>query len=64
MKAQVRGMLVPLLDGKVSAKERAALGERLVRANVENREQALLALVSSDDPRLKSCGAYAIGSLE
>ena len=56
-------MLVPLLDGKVSAKERAALGERLVRANVENREQALLALVSSDDPRLKSCGAYAIGTL-
>jgi ATP:ADP antiporter, AAA family len=63
LKAPLRGMLVPLLDGKVSAKERAALGERLVRAKVENREQALLALVSSDDPWLKSCGAYAIGTL-
>jgi AAA family ATP:ADP antiporter len=63
LKAQVRGMLVPLLDGKVSAKERAALGERLVHAKVENREQAVVALVSSDDPWLKSCGAYAIGTL-
>ena len=63
LKAQLRGMLVPLLDGKVSAKERAALGERLVRAKVENREQAVVALVSSDDPWLKSCGAYAIGTL-
>jgi AAA family ATP:ADP antiporter len=63
LKAQVRGMLVPLLDGKVTARERAALGERLVRAKVENREQAVVALISSDDPWLKSCGAYAIGTL-
>jgi len=63
LKAQVRGMLVPLLDGKVTARERAALGERLVRAKVENREQAVVALISSDDPWLKACGAYAIGTL-
>lgn len=34
----------------------------LVRVKVENREQAVVALVSSDDPWLKSCGAYAIGT--
>ena len=63
LKSQLRGMLVPLLDGKVSAKERAAIAERLVRTKVENREQAVAELVASDDPWLKSCGAYAIGTL-
>jgi AAA family ATP:ADP antiporter len=63
LKSQLRGMLVPLLDGKVSPKERAGIAERLVRAKVENREQAVAELVASDDPWLKSCGAYAIGTL-
>ena len=30
---------------------------------VENREEAVAALVGSEDPWLKSCGAYAIGML-
>ena len=63
LKSQLRGMLVPLLDGKVSPKDRAVIAERVVRAKVENREQAVAELVASDDPWLKSCGAYAIGSL-
>jgi AAA family ATP:ADP antiporter len=63
LKSQLRGMLVPLLDGKVSPKERAGIAERLVRAKVENSEQAVAELVASDDPWLKSCGAYAIGTL-
>jgi AAA family ATP:ADP antiporter len=63
LKSQLRGMLVPLLDGKVSSKERAGIAERLVRTKVENREQAVAELVASDDPWLKSCGAYAIGTL-
>jgi hypothetical protein len=63
LKSQLRGMLVPLLDGKVSVKDRAVIAERFVRAKVENREQAVAELVASDDPWLKSCGAYAIGSL-
>jgi hypothetical protein len=54
---------VPLLDGKVSLKDRAVIAERFVRAKVENREQAVAELVASDDPWLKSCGAYAIGTL-
>jgi ATP:ADP antiporter, AAA family len=63
LKSQLRGMLVPLLDGKVSPKDRAVIAERVVRAKVEDREQAVAELVASDDPWLKSCGAYAIGSL-
>lgn len=63
LKSQLRGMLVPLLDGNVSPQDRAAIADRLVRAKVENREQAVAELVASDDPWLKSCGAYAIGTL-
>jgi ATP:ADP antiporter, AAA family len=63
LKSQLRGMLVPLLDGKVSPKERAGIAEHLVHARVESREQAVAELVASDDPWLKSCGAYAIGTL-
>ena len=63
LKSQLRGMLVPLLDGKVSHKERAGIADRYVGAKVENREQAVAELVASDDPWLKSCGAYAIGTL-
>jgi len=62
LKSQLRASLVPLLDGKVSPKERAAIAERFVRAKVESREQAVAELVASDDPWLKSCGAYAIGT--
>lgn len=63
LKSQLRGMLLPLLDGRVSPGEKAAIAERLVRAKVETQEQAVAELVASDDPWLKSCGAYAIGSL-
>jgi ATP:ADP antiporter, AAA family len=63
LKSQLRSVLVPLLDGRVSANERADLANRLVRAKIENREQAVAALVLCEDPWLKSCGAYAIGSL-
>jgi AAA family ATP:ADP antiporter len=63
LKSQLRAMLVPLLDGRVSVAQRAAIADRFVRAKVENQEQAVEALVSSDDPWLRSCGAYAIGTL-
>lgn len=61
LKPQLRAMLVPLLDGKVSARERAIIAESLVRVKVGSREEAVAELVASDDPWLKSCGAYAIG---
>ena len=62
LKSQLRGILLPLLDGKVSEHQRAALADRFVRAKVGNREQAVAELLTSDDPWLKSCGAYAIGT--
>jgi ATP:ADP antiporter, AAA family len=62
LKSQLREMLVPLLDGKVTVSERSRLAQRLVRAKIENQEQAVAALVTSDDPWLRSCGAYAIGT--
>jgi hypothetical protein len=62
LKSQLRAILVPLLDGKVNPKERAVIAERFVRTRVENREQAVAELMASDDPWLKSCGAYAIGT--
>lgn len=62
LKSQLRDMLVPLLDGKITVGERARIANRLVRATIENRENAVAALVSSGDPWLKSCGAYAIGT--
>jgi AAA family ATP:ADP antiporter len=62
LKPQLREMLVPLLDGKITIPERALLAQRLVHAKIENQEQAVAALVNSDNPWLRSCGAYAIGT--
>jgi AAA family ATP:ADP antiporter len=62
LKSQLRATLLPLLDGKVSSKQRALIGERFVRAKISNREEAIAELMTSGDPWLKSCGAYAIGT--
>jgi hypothetical protein len=62
LKSPLRVTLVPLLDGRVTPKERARLADRLVHTKLESREQAVSELVSSEDPWLKSCGVYAIGS--
>ena len=62
LKSALRVTLVPLLDGRVTPKERARLANKLVRTKLESREQAVNELVSSEDPWLKTCGAYAIGS--
>ncbi|MGH9547408.1 MAG: Npt1/Npt2 family nucleotide transporter [Terriglobales bacterium] len=62
LKTQLREMLVPLLDSKVTVSERARLAQRLVHTKIENQEQAVAALVTSDDPWLRSCGAYAVGA--
>jgi hypothetical protein len=42
--------------------QRSAIAERFIRTKVGNREQAVAELLASDDPWLKSCGAYAIGT--
>lgn len=63
LKSQLKDMLVPLLDSKVTIAERAQLARRLVYTEIESQEQAVAELVASNDPWLKSCGAYAIGAL-
>ncbi len=63
LKPQLRAVLVPLLDGDISVEDRVLLANRMIGAKVETREDAVAALVGSDDPWLKSCGAYAIGTL-
>jgi ATP:ADP antiporter, AAA family len=63
LKSQLRDMLVPLLDSKITVTERAQMAHRLVHAKIESLEQAVAILVGSEDPWLKSCGAYAIGTL-
>jgi AAA family ATP:ADP antiporter len=63
LKPQLRGLLVPLLDSEVSVAERVRLANRLVGAGVETQEEAVSMLLLSEDPWLKSCAAYAIGTL-
>jgi ATP:ADP antiporter, AAA family len=60
---RLRSVLVPLLDIGVSVSQRVRLANRLVDAKVESREQAVTALLRSEEPWLKSCGAYAVGML-
>ncbi len=61
LKTQFRRMLVPILDRKVSLAERVSIANRLVPARIESSEQAIAVLVASNDPRLRSCGAHAVG---
>jgi ATP:ADP antiporter, AAA family len=63
LRPQLRSVLVPLLDSRVNVSERVRLANRLVGAKVETRQQAVAALLSSEEPWLKSCGAYAVGML-
>jgi AAA family ATP:ADP antiporter len=63
LKPQLRNALVPLLDSDIGIEERVQRANQLVGASMENREQAVAAMVLSSDPWLKSCGAYAIGTL-
>ena len=63
LKSPLRDMLVPLLDGKVTVAERARIGTRFMPVKIDNAEQAAAELVASGDPWLRSCGAYAIGTL-
>jgi HEAT repeat protein len=64
LRPQLRSLVVPLVDGQVTQKERIDLANRLVGAPVESVEQALGALLGSEDSWLKACAAYAVGNLQ
>jgi hypothetical protein len=63
LKQQMRSLLVPLIDGEVSLTKRIHLANNLLHTGVASKEEAVEVLVNSDDPWLRACGAYAIGSL-
>ena len=60
---QLRTQLVPLLDSAVPTADRVALAHRMLSARPPSAAEAVRMLLQSDDPWLKSCGAYAIGAL-
>jgi len=60
---EMRPILVPLVDPHVSVRERARLANRFVGTPIDSREHAVAALLESDDPWLRACGAYAAGEL-
>jgi len=63
LRPQIRALIVPLLDPQISRDDRIALANRLLGTSVDTREQAVAALLASDDPWLRSCGVYAVGML-
>jgi hypothetical protein len=53
LKPQMRLLLVPLIDGEES--ERLQLANRFLGVQISTHEEAIDALLSSEDPWLKSC---------
>jgi AAA family ATP:ADP antiporter len=60
---ELRRLVLPLVDGHVSAEERVALAGNVVGAAVNSQEEAVVAMLSSDNLWLKACGVYAAGAL-
>ncbi|MBA2301751.1 MAG: hypothetical protein H0W08_03885 [Acidobacteria bacterium] len=54
LKPELRAVLLPLIDGQVTDRERAVLAEKLVGPPLMNSEQAVAVLLTSDDPWLRS----------
>ncbi|MFB3853848.1 MAG: Npt1/Npt2 family nucleotide transporter [Vicinamibacterales bacterium] len=63
LRPQLRALLVPLCDSEVSTAERMELARRMLGSNLGSREEAVAALIYSEDPWLKACAAYSIGAL-
>ena len=59
----LRRLLLPLIDAEVSVAERIRLADKFLNTRLESDEQAVAALVHSEDPWQKSCAVYAIGKL-
>ena len=63
LRPETKALLVPLVDPEIPEPQRVRLAQRLVGAPVDTPEQGIEALASTGDPWLRSCAAYAIGSL-
>jgi AAA family ATP:ADP antiporter len=64
LQPELRPILVPLLDAQVTIEERIEIANRIVGAPVESTEQAIGTLLASEDSWLRSCAAYAVGTLQ
>jgi ATP:ADP antiporter, AAA family len=60
---EIRNLLVPLIDGEITLAERIRAANHVLHTDVVSKEKAVEALIKSDDPWLRACGAFAIGSL-
>ncbi len=63
LSTDLRQLVVPLVDGQVSVKERIARAGRIVTTPVTTQEEAVRAMLASDNAWLKACGVYAAGAL-
>lgn len=63
LQPQLRTLLVPLLDSAIPTRQRVELANRVLGARPPTEAEAVTMLLRSDDPWLKSCGAYAVGAL-
>jgi AAA family ATP:ADP antiporter len=57
----MRELVVPLFDGQVSVEERIRRANKLFGAEVRREEDAVAALVASEDPQLRATGVYFVG---
>ncbi len=59
----LRSLLLPLVDPSVTADERVRTANRIVGAEVRSQVEGVRELLQSEDPWIRSCGAYAAGTL-
>jgi AAA family ATP:ADP antiporter len=64
LKPELRHVLVPLLDSHVTLEERIELANSLVGAPLDTAHQAVLTMMASDDPWLRSSAIHAVGTLQ
>jgi AAA family ATP:ADP antiporter len=60
---ELRQLVLPLVDSQVSDEARVARAASVVGAAVQSQEEAVRAMLSSDNAWLRACGVYAAGAL-
>ena len=61
---QLRHQLLPLFDDQVTTAQRAALAGSVVGATMNTPQEAISTLLASEDSWMRSCGLFAIGTLQ
>ena len=61
---QLRQQLLPLFDDQVTPAQRAVAAGGVVGATMSTPEEAVRTLLASQDSWMRSCGLFAIGTLE